>query len=61
MPQRCANAIRDHVRRLHRRVAQVQDAEDDGLAWQSLERRQIEVGLRGLDRDLLDDALGQLG
>ena len=41
------------------RVAHADDAKDDGLVAEAVERGEIEVGLRRLDRDLLGDRAGQ--
>ena len=49
--QRAADALRHDLRRLDRHVAEVDHAQDDGLA-QAGELRAVELRLRGLDRHL---------
>src|SRR5215510_3950877 len=58
--QRLPDAGRHRLGRLDRHVAEVDDAEDDGLA-QAGELGAIELRLRGLDRDLLHPRLLELG
>ena len=60
--QRAADALGHRLGRLDRggRRASMH-AEDDRLAGQRVEHAEVEVRLRGLDRDLLDRAGGQLG
>jgi tetratricopeptide (TPR) repeat protein len=61
VPQRPAHPAGHRLRRLHRRVAQVQHAQDDGLAVQLGQHRAVKARLRGLDRHLVAGAAGQLG
>ena len=56
-----ADATRHHLRRLHRLVAQIDDAEDHALALQLGQHGEVDVGLRALDRDLFGRRSGQLG
>jgi hypothetical protein len=42
-------------------VGQVDHAEQDGLVREVDKHAEIEAGLRGLDRDLVGRAAGQLG
>ena len=55
------DAAGDGLRRLRLGVAHIDDAEDHGLVAEAVEGRQIEVGLGGFDRDLLDLRCRELG
>ena len=44
--------VADLVHRLDGRVAEIDHAQDDGLAGEIVEDAQVEPGLGGLDRDL---------
>jgi len=61
----CASAARnaggDGFRRLRLRVAHADDAKDHGLVAEAVESREIEIGLGGFDRDLLDLRGRELG
>ena len=59
--QRAADALGHRLGRLDRGRVQRDDPEDDRLAGQRVEHAEVEVRLRGLDRDLLDRAGRQLG
>src|SRR5438552_2479987 len=54
------NAVGHDLGRLDFWVGQVEDAEDHRLLAQLPQHPELEPGLRGLDRDLLDDAVVQL-
>jgi hypothetical protein len=55
-----ADADGDGFRRLGLGVAHADDAKDHGLVAEAVKGRQIEIGLSGFDRDLLDLRGGQL-
>jgi hypothetical protein len=56
-----ADAGGDGLRRLRHGGAHADHAEDHGLVTEAVEGFQIEIGLGGFDRDLLDPAGGELG
>ena len=61
MGERPANAGGDDLGGLHVHVGEIDHPEDDGLGGQLLEHREIELGLGGLDRDLLGGRALELG
>src|SRR3977135_841142 len=58
--QGAADALRHLLGRLDRLVREVDDAEHDGLAGELRERPEIELRLRGFDRDLLCRGISEL-
>lgn len=55
------DAIGDHGRGLDFRIGEINHAEQDFLGRQIGEHAEIELGLRGLDRDLLGGGIRELG
>lgn len=51
----------NHFRRLHGLVREIEHAENDRLARQLRKYRGVKIRLRGLDRDLVAAAGGELG
>src|SRR5688572_21313693 len=58
--QRAPDARRHGLRRLHLGAAEVEHTDHDLLAFECLQDRAVEVRLRGLERDLLAAAAGEL-
>ena len=56
-----ADMGRHDLRRLDLRTPEIEHAEQDRLARQVAQYGEVEFRLRGLDRDLMCDALGQIG
>ena len=54
VPQCCTDAGGDGLRRFRFGVAHIDDSKDHGLVAETVEGREIEIGLGSLDRDLLD-------
>ncbi len=61
MGQRARDPPGDGLGRLDLPGREVEHAQDDRLAAERLEHRAVEIGLRGLDRDLLDRCGAELG
>src|SRR5262245_17839670 len=60
MLQAGADALGHALRRLDRRIAEIDDPEHDGLALKLRQDAEIELGLRCLDGNLLRCAVGEL-
>ena len=61
VPEPGADARRHLLHRVDGGVAEVDHAEDDGLAGEIGQDAQVQLGLRGLDGDLCGDGIRELG